>query len=208
MSIEAATLDTAELQRILTALEPRAYLLAPRLLRRLIKQDREVSGLGLQVPHHRSYVATRDSVLRSLDHAELGLPANHELPPVCILIASLGNRQLASMPPALSLLRLWRTLFHARIHVDLEQRLHGVTPSELQARIAEIGRAEFDEIRTVLHQDAYLLPPADDREVYIEFAAVYLELRYFARPLLPHYFPALRQPEVVGSLLAADVDAE
>ena len=44
-------------------------------------------------------------------------------------------------------------------------------------RIHRIGETEFDEIRLVLRQDELLLPPHDDRETYVEFAALWLELR-------------------------------
>jgi hypothetical protein len=47
----------------------------------------------------------------------------------------------------------------------------------------------------------------DEQAVYIEFAAVYLELRYFAASLLPIYFPGLSQRDKIDQLLAQDVDA-
>ena len=43
---------------------------------------------------------------------------------------------------------------------------------------------------------------------YMEFAAVYLELRYFRSNLRPTYFPAIRDFSVVNRLLAQDVDAD
>lgn len=52
-----------------------------------------------------------------------------------------------------------------------------------------------------------LLPPRDDMTVYVEFAAVYLELRYFAESMLSCYFPALGSTEEVDALLARDLDA-
>src|SRR5262249_39309743 len=77
----------------------------------------------------------------------------------------------------------------------------------IAARIAEIGLTEFEEIRAVLRQEHYLFAEADDREVYVEFAAVYLDLRYFLKDLPPVYFPAIRDFERIDRLLAADVDA-
>ena len=48
---------------------------------------------------------------------------------------------------------------------------------------------------------AVLLPPSDDAAVYVEFAAVYVELRHFAPGLLPVYFPAIASPETAGRVL-------
>src|SRR5262249_52887249 len=56
----------------------------------------------------------------------------------------------------------------------------------------------------------YLLPSgaaADETTVYVEFAAVYLELRHFAANLLPIYFPGLSDRAKIDALLTRDVDA-
>src|SRR5215475_3738551 len=45
------------------------------------------------------------------------------------------------------------------------------------------------------------------RTVYAEFAAVYLELRYFASSRLANYFPGIRDFDHVDQILARDVDA-
>ena len=65
----------------------------------------------------------------------------------------------------------------------------------------------FEEIRTVLSQEDMLLPPRDDRTVYMEFAAVYWELKYFAPSMLPRYFPSLNGNGDVDAILAQDLGA-
>src|SRR5262249_15331115 len=70
-----------------------------------------------------------------------------------------------------------------------------------------IGAAEFEEVRSVLWQESYLLPPYDDRTVYVEFAAVYLERRCFHDDLR-HYFPTVEQFGPLDEVLAGDVDAD
>ena len=55
----------------------------------------------------------------------------------------------------------------------------------------QLGSARFDEIRTVLGQEEWLLPPRSDESIYAEFVAVYLELRHFASSFLLRYFPGL-----------------
>src|SRR5262249_48219666 len=66
---------------------------------------------------------------------------------------------------------------------------------------------EFAEVRTVLGQDRELLPPADDRTVYVEFAAKYLELRHFAPAELPVFFPGIADFKEIDDILREDVDA-
>ena len=88
----------------------------------------------------------------------------------------------------------WRLLFHARIHVALDELTAsgGWSPAAVRRRIQQLGPAEFEEIRMVLGQEDLLLPPRSDASIYAEFVAVYLELRYFAGSFLPRYFPGWR----------------
>src|SRR5207244_7157882 len=41
----------------------------------------------------------------------------------------------------------------------------------------------------------------------LEFAAVYLELRYFAPHALPHYFPGIDDSSAIERLLGAELDS-
>ncbi|TMQ32701.1 MAG: hypothetical protein E6K70_17120, partial [Planctomycetota bacterium] len=59
-----------------------------------------------------------------------------------------------------------------------------------------------------MHEEKDLLPPGDDLRTYIEFAAVYLELRYFRANLRATYFPAIRDLALIDQLLALDLDAD
>ncbi len=206
----ATPLGVEELERRLRVADPAALLVSPRILRRVIKRDRNLPGIGLQVPHRKGYVIGSDALLRIVEPGEVGLGDRHPLPEVCILLARLRPERLAALRPADVLTRYWRLLFHARIHLALEQRVaeHKLTDARVRDRIHCIGQTEFEEIRAVLRQEDLLLPPRDDRAAYIEFAALYLELRYFARTLLPRYFPALQQLDCIDGLLADDVDAE
>ena len=79
-------------------------------------------------------------------------------------------------------------------------------------RIAQLGERQFDEIRDVLRQERFLVPQpasgcADDASVYVEFAAVYLGLRYFKPFLVASFFPALRSLDDVDWVIAQDIDA-
>ncbi len=198
-------LTVAELQRLLAQVEPAALLVPPRILRRVIKRDRELAGPGLQVPHRQSYIVSRDRLLQIAAEDELGLEPGRELPPTLILLPQPDRQRLAEGDRARSLLRYWRLLFHARVHLALQEAR--ITGDSLRLRLQHIGLTEFNEATAVLRQERYLLPPGDAATVYEEFAAVYLELRHFAPHELPLYFPACSRLETIDAVLAQDVDA-
>ena len=162
------------------------------------------------MPHRKSYVIGREPLLEIVDRAELGLADDAALPEKVILLARPDPRELADTPADDLLIRCWRLLFHARIHVALDESTAsgGLSPAAVRRRIQQIGPAEFDEIRMVLGQEDLLLPPRSDASIYVEFVAVYLELRYFAASFLPRYFPGLENLEAVDELVRQDVDAE
>src|SRR5262249_47998908 len=64
---ESTALSFPELQSLLQATDPRVLLVPPRVLRRVIKRDRKLTGIGLVVPHRKSYCIDRDSLLRHAD---------------------------------------------------------------------------------------------------------------------------------------------
>ena len=91
----------------------------------------------------------------------------------------------------LLLLQYWRRLFHAYVHRVLEKRVAQgrLTNAVVRHRIQALGATEFDAARAVLRQENYLLPPRDDRSVYVEFAAVYLELRHLCAAIAAGLLP-------------------
>lgn len=196
-----------DLQRILTRTEPAALLIAPRILRRVIKRDRGLTGPGLQVPHRKSYVLDREALLRIAGRAELGIEPDRELPPLLLLFPRPDAHRLARRERETTLLKYWRLLFHARVHLALQARGLDAGDGWVHERIWRMGRTEFDEAAAVLRQEHFVLPPGDARTVYEEFAAVYLELRHFEPHLLPLYFPACTDFAALDALLAQDVDA-
>jgi hypothetical protein len=201
------TLDT--LRQAICAAEPAALLVEPRILRRVIRLDRRLPGLGISVPHHTSYAVERDRLLAFVDRAELELPAGAELPKVVILLAKpVDEDDLLVTQGGDPRLRYWRMLFHACAHVELERAIPDRESRDAWAteRRREIGETEFAEIRAVLLKDDYLFPSPGDAEVYVEFAAVYLELRYFSEHVLPLYFPAVRDWEAIDRLVSRDID--
>lgn len=207
---QASRLTLAELEHALWVADPMALLILPRILRRVIKQDCGIAGFGFGVPHRKSYVIARQPLLQIVDKAELGLTDDSELPEKVVLLARPGARRLANTPAGDMLIRCWRLLFHSRIHAVLDARMASgeLSPVVVRRAIRQIGVTEFEEIRQVLAQENLLLQPQSDVSVYVEFVAVYLELRYFAHSFLRRYFPGLRNLETVDALVCRAVDAE
>ncbi|HEY6174103.1 MAG TPA: hypothetical protein VIX73_06655, partial [Kofleriaceae bacterium] len=119
-----------------------------------------------------------------------------------------GSRSaLAAGDPA-ELSRAWRAIFHGRVHLALDAltAAGAITRASIRERIHRIGQTEFDEIRAVLRQEDLLLPPADDTAAYLEFVALYLELRAFAPRTLERTFPTLDLVRT-DAVIALDVDA-
>jgi hypothetical protein len=198
-------MDLAALERALGASEARPLLVDARLVRRVIKRHRHLPGMGLQVPHARSYAIDRAALLEIVDAKDLGRKAA-DLPERVILLPRPDRDEHASDAEALA--SLWRYAFHARVHQELEERAASgqLTPARIRERVHRIGQTEFDEIRRVLRQDDMLVAH-EDFDVYAEFAALFLELSHFAPELLPEVFPTLAK-EAVEAALAEDVDVE
>jgi hypothetical protein len=206
---EPVVLEVSDLGRALRSVEPAALLVSQRLLRRVIRRDRKLGSFVLVVPHRKTYVVHRDTLLEIVDRGELGLWPAEELPERVILLDRPGADYLARQPADRTLLKYWRNLFHARIDLVMQQKIEDGTLNERTARsrINQLGTTAFDEIARVLEQEHWLLPPDRPEVIYAEFVAVYLTLRYFAPALVTHFFPGLDNLDVVETQVQADVDA-
>ncbi|MBI1901263.1 MAG: hypothetical protein HYS13_09150 [Planctomycetia bacterium] len=207
------TLQLSELAEIVARADPAAFVVEARVLKRLIKYDRRITGLGLAVPHRKTYVASREALLEVVEPDELH--PRRPLPDRLILLAEPDSDEIDGLSRGEVLRTYWRRLFHARVHFHLEEELAEgrLTRLAILERIHRIGQSEFDEIAAVLRAEGFLLPPRDDATVYVEFAAMFLELRFFDPELMPRYFPSLAGVEtaasgLVESVLDDDVDGQ
>src|SRR5262245_23627209 len=188
----------------------RAAVCLPRsLVARIIRRDYGLGAFAWRVPHDDNYVIDHARLTSLIDPHDLPIDVT-DLPARLILISELDRARLPGATFQKVLRYYWRQLYHARLHIALEESLTGERGGgkELRRRIEQIGPAEFGEIRLVLKQERLLFEPEDDREVYIEFAATFLELRRFDPDLLDVTFPALAGRDDIDRLLAEDVDAQ
>jgi hypothetical protein len=201
-------MDTSSIERNLRSAESGVILADPRLVSRVVKQHRHLLRVGLGVPHSHCYGLRKAELFGLASPEELG-PVAASLPERVVLLPRPKASDLYGRQPPDVLLWLWRAAFHAHVHLAIEERLASgaLTDAAVRARIDRIGQTEFDEIRRVLRADDMLLPPHDDRETYVEFAALLLELEHFAHDLVARTFPTLREPEQALAVIAEDVDA-
>src|SRR5437763_13290926 len=96
--LDEPRLSFAELGQLLETTDPAALLVAPRLLRRIIKYDRKLVQLGLQVPHRKSYVIGREALLALATLDELGLGRQRVLPETVLLLGRPDSETVASVP--------------------------------------------------------------------------------------------------------------
>jgi hypothetical protein len=199
----------SELQHALRAADPSAVLVAPRVMDHIIQRTAKLSNLFIEAPHSHCWVVDRAQLYRHVDQDELDLEPDRLLPATVILLARPSPNTLNTHERKDLLLEYWRRLFHASVHRAFGRLLADgqLSAAGVAERVAQVGAGAFDEIRLVLGQEKLLLPGADDAAVYVEFAALYLELRYFAANLVPIYFPSLGDPERIDRLLARDIDA-
>ncbi|MDB5313036.1 MAG: hypothetical protein JWO38_7238 [Gemmataceae bacterium] len=194
-----------ELSRILREKDPAAVLVDPAVLVRVVQNVTGITWVVWDVPHSHCFVVERHTLYKHVEQEELHLPADHHLPHAVLLLERPTAEQLNG--PAKDLLsRYWQLLFHAAAHRELDRRLADLTPTGLRERIEQLGPSAFEEARNVLVQDGLLMATADDRAAYAEFAAYFLELRFFNPTLVPVCFPSLPPVPDVEAVLARDVD--
>ena len=198
-----------ELRRALSRSEESAFLVEPRVIRRIIRELHGFVKLSVSTPHAFSQIVSRSDVRQLAHPDELGLESFINLPEHCLLICQPDEAELEHWPLQELLQQVWRKLFHAVVDQQLSTVFSGPGERSLaQQRISQLGQAEFDEAHFVLRSEQFLIHPDSRVEAWREFAAVFLELRWFEPDLLPVWFPSLANRQHVESLLAADVDAE
>ncbi len=197
-----------ELRRALTLTDPGAYLVEPRVIRRVIRELYGFVKLSPAIPHTESQVVAATDVRHLVHPDELGLENFQNLPPQCILICQPEEGELEHWPVQELLQQVWRRLFHAVIDRQLLTGTGGALQRpQVQERIAALGQVEFDEAHFVLRSEQRLVHPDSRVEAWREFTAMYLELKWFEPDLLAVWFPSLVGRNHVDEVLARDINA-
>src|ERR1700677_1022031 len=207
-------MNLIDLQKSLRAVEPAAVLVPPRVLENIVKQSWNLSGFYWNVPHRSNFIIDRQTLFhpRHVEQQDLFLEPTELLPTTVILLAWPNVEEISASETPAFLLKYWQELFHASVHLRLENLWNEgkFTQTDLRNRIADIGPAQIEEIRNVLVEDNCLPSTASERDIYVEFAAHFLEEYYFhsgsvggkfVADLLDDTFPALKDKEAVRKLL-------
>jgi len=193
-------LDSEDLLGRLRELDPGVVLVPRRIMRRVLTADAERGGAAAggiwHVPHSHCWAIRGEIGLQIVTREELELPLEVPTPDWLFLLARPEPEELRALPVEQALRHFRRLLFHAKVHARLRDRIDTgrFTTADLRDRIELVGRPAFEEIRQVLREDDLLLPPYDDATTFIEFAAVWLELRFFHPERLDVTFPGLSDP--------------
>lgn len=208
LTIPASQQMAIDVERGLREQQVGIYFVMPRVVRRVLQNELDITSPWQPPPHRKCCVVPRDRLLWVVARDELGVEPTAKLPDQIILIAQPEEDQLVSMTKPELQRHYWRLIFHARIDflMSLRTRSDQMTIAELRHRIDLLGQSSFDEIRSVLRAEQMLVRPDDDRNVYAEFVAVYYELSAFAPKLLPIYFPSLPPSNEVFAVISADCD--
>jgi hypothetical protein len=191
------------------ATDESVVLVPPWLLRSVILADGQASGgVTLLLPRGRSHGVDRERLARIAEQKELPLSLGQIHGDVVLLLAQPDEEWLTSEPEPIALREYWRLLCHARVYITVKQRIAGGGAVDVATRVDRVGASAFNDARFVLQRDRLVLPTADDGEIYAQFAAQFVDLRFFAPHLLRRFFAAADHPEQILEAIRADVDVD
>jgi hypothetical protein len=192
------TLSLDELRDALRRAEPSVCLIAPRVLRRLVRNH-----VGLGIGRHGLVAKTR-AVLQHASPEELGLPSGVSSELVTLLEEP-APRRLESTPAGDLLRPYWQWLVQLRAFAWMAER--PLSSEALRERLQAFDPGAFSEVRAVLVADGLVPREGDDRTVYNAFVALYAALRHLAPGELADTFPGLCPWSCIDRVVAEDLDA-
>ena len=187
-----------------------ARLLPERILRRLARERSTLIDQGRLILHDDIAVVQDTDLAGLIADDELGLQKGDARPHIWILIRNLSEREQGVWDDARRRRELWRRLFHGLVDEWLlKRRLTGQWRRSLVRSWAEgLGELTLKEIRTVLYNDSRIASETPDAQMLAEFAAAYLDLKWFEPEALPLVFPGLGQmPAAALAWLHTEVPA-
>jgi hypothetical protein len=200
MAVTNISLDISQIERAIQGVEPSARIVSPRMLRRIIRDHLDLSS-GQRAPHDFCLEIAKNELPSNLDPMILGGPLE-SLPDRIVLFPAPKEEDLES--PGRVLTGYWRKLFHAFVDRAVKEMPNLGFQDHPQLFNATI----IHEIRTVLEGEHRVLPDQDSRELFREFVAFLLEIKYFAPHLFEAYFPGFLEPDEVASLIDEKVGAK
>lgn len=207
--------ERSPLESALGAVEPRLLFAPPWLLQALIAHQLSILPAGLAVPDERLLVLRRgdlESFIRDRDlpvFPELDASAGQDPETTLILLERPDHDDTdEARESSIALLDFWRLLTRAKVEAcvrDAMRARRDAATAEINRRIDALGEDVFNEARHVLVRERRLLTSASRFDVYVKFAAAFVETRYFTPRLIPHIFPSIEDPAGVSRVVDADL---
>lgn len=177
------------LQQFAQSLDPRARLASPGPLRRQIKEDLDLVGPALLMPHRFGWVVEA----RAYGQSGMGPP----------LVAECAHALAIAQPPD-RLLEQWREEEGERwirgmvAHLASDLALAGRDLSEIRPRL---GEPAWEEVASVLRDERRIPPHASDNLIAREFLSTWVELEASGVESGPGaWFPAVARETISGWL--------
>lgn len=208
MSTATNTNRIPELRRAVRQARDDAFLVEPRVVRRIIRELHGFARLSTRIPHTEVLVVHAADV-RALAHPdELGLESFISFPEQVILVAQPEEHELEEHSTQDLLQLMWKRLYHGCIDFSLQQKVRSnlLTRSAVQELIDRLGQVEFDEAHAVLRTELRLVDLESPMAAFCEFCAIYQQMVMFTPDLLPIWFPSLPDSKFVESVISEHVD--
>lgn len=210
MSTDATNSKFTELQSAVHQACADAYLVEPRVVRRIIRELHGFARLSSRIPHTEVFVAHAADVRHLAHPDELGLQNFNDLTARPILVAQLEDFELENKPTQDILLLLWQRLFHGMIDRDLQLQIRDgrLTRGRIEELIHTLGQVRFDEAHGVLKAEQRLLNPDSRVEAFCELYALHQQMSRFSHDLLSIWFPTWAYDEKTVQTLSCLTDSD
>src|SRR5580700_4221484 len=109
-------------ERAIREADPAAFVVASRIVRRVIRHEIDLPALSTRIPHRKSFHLSGERARQIVTNDELGLENGAPLPETVILLARPEEHEWEAMTVSALREHLRRLHFHARVHVALEER--------------------------------------------------------------------------------------
>jgi hypothetical protein len=206
MSGSTTALDGFAIEQAIRARASEVVFAAPRIVRRIIRADRDVPLSFARLPHREIAVIDSRRLVEIADDF-WAFPA--DLAPRVAIVARPDAARWAAAGPTGLLREYWRLVFHALLDLAVAPALDRLAEGSGWSQVIDwIGHSQFEEATSVLVQEGHLPRDADDHAAVVEFVALFLELRVFRPDDVPLWFPALDDPDGLAERLSEVVDAE
>ncbi|WP_372371123.1 hypothetical protein [Candidatus Uabimicrobium sp. HlEnr_7] len=201
--LNAGKTNRQELINDIVSTKKGVFILREKYIRDVIQMHQNLGLLDLYVPHTEEYTLPKEDFLHIAKiempdiYSSIGNPET--IPEIVILLREPTSKELSTY----SLLHFrryyWSLIFHGEIHkIQMQwEKENKISDYQINGFIESIGRNIFEEIRYVLFHENLLFDQKNDREVFYEFIAYFLQFYNFAPQSLAKIFPILTNYEEI-----------